>query len=79
MKQIYVNEYLKAAKENGFTGEHLDREYLEQKFLGLGSPKVDKVLSTRKDDLEIPGEWLEVIEKPDGSWKKVIFYNTGIA
>lgn len=79
MKQIYVNEYLKAAKENGFAGKHLDREYLEQKFLGFGSPKVDKVLSTRKEDLEIPGEWLKVIEKPDGSWKKVIFYNTGIA
>lgn len=79
MKQIYVNEYLKAAKKNGFTGKHLDREYLEQKFLGLGSPKVDKVLSTRKEDLEIPGEWLRVIEKPGGSWKKVIFYNTGIA
>lgn len=79
MKQIYVNEYLKAAKANGFTGKHLDREYLEQKFLGLGSPKVDKVLRTRKEDLEIPEDWLKVIEKPDGNWKKVIFYNTGIA
>ncbi len=79
MKQIYVNEYLKVAKTNGFTGKHLDKEYLEQKFLGLGSPKVDKVLRTRKEELEIPGEWLKVIEKPDGSWKKVVFYNTGIA
>ncbi len=25
MKQIYVNEYLKFAMENGFGGEHLDR------------------------------------------------------
>lgn len=79
MKQIYVNEYLKAAKKNGLTGKHLDREYLEQKFLGLGSPKIDKVISTRKEDLEIPEEWMKVIQKADGSWKKVIFYNTGIA
>lgn len=78
MKRIYVNEYLKAARENGLTGKHLDREYLEQKFLGLGSPKIDKVLNTNKEDLEIPDEWLKVIEKPDGSWKKIIFYNTGI-
>ena len=39
MKKIYVSEYLKAAKEHGLQGKHLDREYLEQKILGLGSPK----------------------------------------
>ena len=79
MKEIYINEYLKAAKEHGLQGNHLDRAYLEQKFLGLGSPKYDRVCTTRKEDLEIPQGWLEVIEKPDGSWKKIILYNTGIA
>ena len=78
MKQIYVNEYLKAAQENGLQGNHLDRKYLEEKFLGLGSPKIDKVLNTKKEDLEIPKEWLKIIQKPDGSWKKIIFYNTSI-
>ena len=28
--------------------------------------------------MEIPQEWLKIIEKPDGSWKKIIFYNTSI-
>ncbi len=79
MKQIYVNEYLKAAKENGLGGKHTDRKLLEEKFLGLGSPKLDKVQNTKKEDLEIPQEWLKVIEKTDGSWKKIIFYNTSIA
>lgn len=79
MKQIYVNEYMKAAKANGLAGKHLDRKYLEEKFLGLGSPKIDKVLNTKKEDLEIPEEWMKVIQKPDGSWKKIIFYNTSIA
>ncbi len=79
MKKIYVNEYLKAAKEHGLQGKHLDREYLEQKFLGLGSPKYDRVCATKKEDLDIPQEWLHVIEKADGSWKKIILYNTGIA
>lgn len=78
MKRIYVNEYIKAAKENGFQDHHIDRTYLEQKILGLGSPKIDKVLCTKNEDLEIPTEWLRIIEKPDGSWKKIIFYNTTI-
>ena len=79
MKKIYVNEYLKAAKEHGLQGKHLDRTYLEQKILGLGSPKYDRVCATRKEELDIPQEWLHVIEKADGSWKKIILYNTGIA
>ncbi len=78
MRQIYITEYIKAAKECGLTGEHIDRRFQEQKILGLGSPKVDKVLNTHKEDLEIPEEWLRIIEKPDGTWKKVIFYNTTI-
>lgn len=78
MKQIYINEYLKGAKALEHTGAHLDREKLEEKFLGLGSPKFDKVLNTRKEDLEIPEEWLRVIQKPDGTWKKIIFYNTSV-
>ncbi|MCX4377820.1 MAG: hypothetical protein OSJ61_16835 [Lachnospiraceae bacterium] len=79
MKQIYVNEYLKAARANGLTGNHLDRNYLERKFLGLGSPKIDKILRTKKEDLDIPEEWLKVIRKPNGSRKKIVFYNTGIS
>jgi len=78
VKKLYVNEYLKAAKESGLTGRHIDRKYLEQKFLGIGSPKIDKVLNTKKEDIEIPTKWLEKIKKPDGTWKKIIFYNTGI-
>ena len=79
MKQIYVNEFLKAAQANGLQGKHIDRKYLEEKFLGLGSPKFDKVQNTKKEDLDIPQEWLKIIQKPDGSWKKIIFYNTSIA
>ena len=78
MRQIYINEYIKAAREAGLGGEHTDRKVLEKKFLGTGSPKIDKVLHTKREDLEIPQEWLKMIEKPDGSWKKIIFYNTSV-
>ena len=78
MRQIYINEFIKAAKANGLTGEYLDRSMLEKKILGLGSPKFDKVHNVKREDLVIPEEWRKVIEKPDGTWKKIIFYNTSI-
>lgn len=76
MKKIYVNVLTEFMKEH--TGEDT-RKYWEEKILGLGSPKMDKVMSTRKEDVTVPEEWLKVIEKPDGSWKKIIFYNTSVA
>ena len=78
MRQIYINEYIKAAKESGLSGEHTDRKCLEKKILGLGSPKFERVLNTKKEDLEIPEDWLRIINKPDGTKKKIIFYNTSI-
>lgn len=76
MRQIYINEYLKAAT---LCGDGTNREELEEKILGLGSPKFDKAANTKKENVEVPEEWLRIIEKPDGSWKKIIFYNTSIA
>lgn len=76
MRKVYVNVMTEFAEKSGM--EKMDRKYWEKKILGLGSPKVDKVLNTRKEDLMIPEEWLKIIEKPDGSWKKVIFYNTTV-
>ncbi len=78
MRQIYINEYRKAAKEVGLSGEHTDRKKLEEKILGLGSPKLDKVHRTNRESMEIPEAWRKIIEKPDGTWKKIIFYNTSI-
>ena len=73
MRQAYINVLTEF-----MSGQGRSRAYWEKKILGLGSPKVDKVLSTRKEDLVIPEEWMEVIRRPDGSWKKIIFYNTTV-
>ena len=75
MRQIYINEYARQAKALGFP---VAMKALEENIYGIGSPKLDKVHSVKKDELEIPAEWLGMIEKPDGSWKKIIFYNTSI-
>ncbi len=45
----------------------------EKKVLALGSPKIDKVRSVNRDNVEVPGEWLERTEG-----KKVILYNTSL-
>lgn len=76
MRQIYIEEYLKQAKEAGLQET---REHLEKKILGLGSPKIDKVFNTQIKDSDIPKDWMRVIQKPNGEFKKVIFYNTGIS
>lgn len=71
MRQIYINVLCEA------TGEHTRKKWTD-KILGLGSPKVDKVLGTNKENINIPEEWLKVIKKEDGSWKKIVFYNTSL-
>ncbi|GFI46389.1 hypothetical protein IMSAGC019_01703 [Lachnospiraceae bacterium] len=72
MRQVYIKVLTKEMGEK-------TRKVWEEKILGLGSPKMDKVLGTRKENIQVPDEWLKVIEKPDGSWKKIIFYNTSVS
>lgn len=71
MRQAYIKALTMVA------GEHT-RKHWEERILGLGSPKMDKVMATQKEDVEVLAEWRKVIEKPDGSWKKIIFYNTSV-
>lgn len=71
MRQIYINELTKLTGVN-------TKLYWEKKILGLGSPKVDKILHTKFEDLKIPKEWNNIIFRQDGSRKKVVFYNTSI-
>lgn len=78
MRQIYISEFIKAARANGLSEAYTDRKILEEKILGLGSPKLDRVHTVRKEDVTVPDEWRKVIEKPDGTWKKMILYNTSV-
>lgn len=75
MKKAYVKILTEFMKE--YSGGNT-KDYWEKKILGLGSPKLDKVMATRKEDVTVPEEWLKVIRKRDGSWKKIIFYNTSV-
>ena len=75
MRQVNIKVLMDAANDHSEKA----RTFLENKILGLGSPKFDKVADTRREELQIPKEWLRIIQKPDGSWKKIIFYNTSVA
>ena len=39
---------------------------------------MDKVLESSREAWEVPREWRQILEKPDGSRKKVILYNTSV-
>ncbi len=71
MKKAYVKVLVKEMGSN-------TKEYWENKISGAGSPKFDKIANTRIEDIDIPEEWLRIMTKPDGSRKKVIFYNTSV-
>lgn len=72
MRRIYVDVMTKYAGKD-------TRKYWENKILGLGSPKTDKVIETKKDEVEIPEEWMKTIRKPSGEKKKIILYNTSVS
>lgn len=72
MRQVYINVMTRLVGEK-------TKSFWEQKILGLGSPKVDKVLRTKREGVDIPKEWRRILQKPDGSSKKVIFYNISVS
>ncbi|MBQ1941562.1 MAG: hypothetical protein II352_06700, partial [Selenomonadaceae bacterium] len=53
-----------------YPDKNVSREYLEQKFLALGSPKFDKVRNSKKEDFQLPEAWKKIIYRKDGSQKK---------
>lgn len=75
IRETYLQEFHKFEKENDCQGQFGNAE---EKFMALGSPKFDKVISTTRDNVKIPEDWLAKIVRPDGSWRKVLLYNTSV-
>jgi len=69
-KEIYVSVYKEFAKRNRVPERF---EQIGNKFLALGSPKLDKAVTAKREDYEIPLEWEKLIDN-----KKVVFYNLSI-
>ena len=71
MKKLYVNILEKEIPNVG-------RKYWEDKIFGLGSPKLDRVRSTKRNDELLSSEWHSLIYDSKGNRKRVIFYNTSL-
>jgi hypothetical protein len=69
-RKIYVRTYKEFAKRNRVPERF---EQIGNKFLALGSPKLDKVINTKREDCEIPADWEKLMHN-----KKVVFYNLSI-
>jgi hypothetical protein len=75
-KEIYAKVYKEFAKKSNVP-EQFGK--IADKFLALGSPKLDKVAAAAETDLHAcPDEWQKLISNADGTRKKVVFYNTSI-
>lgn len=72
-RQSYINLYKQYDKQGGWNGCFGNPM---EKFVALGSPKYDKVLSAKKEEYSLPEEWERRLYRKDGTRKKVIFYNT---
>ncbi|MGN0342816.1 MAG: phosphorylcholine transferase LicD [Roseburia sp.] len=68
--------YIDALAE--FAGEQT-RSIWEKKIVAQDVSKNVGGEVAEKEKLQIPGEWLSVIRKEDGSFKKVIMYNIGVS
>jgi hypothetical protein len=68
-KVIVENEDIKAAYEQNYPGGNPP----EGKFLALGSPKFDRVLSVKREDFVLPDSWKQIIKG-----KKIILYLTSL-
>ncbi len=67
MRELYIDILTKKT-------EHTDRAYWEKRISGAGSPKIEKVLISKKEDFEMPEKWRKLVEG-----KKIILYNTSLS
>ena len=75
VRQQYLDVWAGMVKEKRADLAYL--KLLQKKILPLGSPKFDAVRIHRTDQT-MPDAWKRLILLPDGTRKKVIFYNTSI-
>lgn len=72
MRKLYIE------KLTEFAGEET-RELWEKKIFGTGSPKLDKESENAAVKTVVPENWRVIINRPDGTQKKVLLYDIGVS
>ncbi len=70
-REIYIENHKEHYK--------IDPKISKERFIAIGSPKVDKVLNSKKEDYTLPQKWDKLIKNSDGSSKKIILYITSLS
>ncbi len=70
-RKIYIENHLNHLK--------IDAKVSKDRFVAIGSPKVDKVLNSKNEDFSLPSQWDNLIKNHDGTNKKIILYITSLA
>lgn len=73
-KKDYMFHLKKWYLDNTNMSENVVEHMLSEKFLPLGSPKIDKVVNHGRDSYVLPEEWKELLRG-----KKAVLYNTGVS
>lgn len=71
IRELYIKAFRKAY------GNQLGNP--EDRFVALGSPKLDALLNANPEDFDLPGEWRDLIYNEDGTKKKIVLYNTSVS
>lgn len=72
IRQHYIERLVEFAGED-------TRTVWEEKILGLGSPLMDKKSISEIKKQKMPEKWKKLLQKPDGSDKKVILYYNSLS
>ena len=75
IRNTYIRVFREFEKKNRCAGQY---GKASAKFISSGSPKFDKVINSAPEDFSIPEEWRRLIERPDGTKKPVVLYNTTV-
>lgn len=79
-KEDYIAGFEKWIDNKALSGDYeLYMPKWREKFLVIGSPKYDRVLTIKRNKEHLPKEWVDKIYKKDGTRKKVLFYNITLA
>lgn len=66
MRRVYIDVLVRVTNQK-------ERAFWEKRILGLGSPKFDKVLISKKEDFKLPKAWRKIIKS-----RKIVLYNTSL-